>query len=99
MFVTFGPTHAIAGRLPFGLEVVQVTAELVLAEMVRGWAEKRFPDDPRAADLAVLVAEHAFRSGASVSESCERAMNVVTSRSRHPSKRRGSPGIPDRLAS
>ncbi len=76
-----------------------MTAELVLAEMVRGWAEKRFPDDPRAADLAVLVAENAFRSGASVSESCERAMNVVTSRSRHPSKSRTAPARPHRLAS
>ena len=74
-----------------------MTAELVLAEMVRGWAEKWFPDDPRAADIAVLVAQRAFESGASVSESCEQAMKVVTSRSRHPS--RGVAVTPDRLAS
>ena len=74
------------GGLPFSQEEVRVTAELVLAEMVRGCAEKWFPDDPRAADIAVLVAQRAFESGASVSESCERAMRVVTSRSQHPSR-------------
>jgi hypothetical protein len=79
--------------------VVQVTVELELAEMVRGWAEKFFSDDPAAADLAVLVAERAYEDGASVSESCERAMAVVSSRSRHPSSAGGSVVRPDRLAS
>ena len=74
-----------------------MTAELVLAEMVRGLAEKAFPDDPRAGEFAVTVALDAYRSGASLSESCEWAVHAVTSRSRHPS--RGVPHQAGRLAS
>lgn len=62
-----------------------MTAEFVLAEMVRGWAESRFPNDPGAAALAALAAERAYSGGASVSEACERARHVLYSRSRHPS--------------
>ncbi|HVA73309.1 MAG TPA: hypothetical protein VNF71_01925 [Acidimicrobiales bacterium] len=76
-----------------------MTGELVLAEMVRGWAETRFPDDPGAVDLAVMVAERAYKAGASVSEACQRAMDAVTSRSLHPSQRRTVTARPERLAS
>lgn len=76
-----------------------MTGELVLAEMVRGWAERRFPDDRGAVDLAVRVAELAYKDGASVSEACERAMNVLSSRSLHPAYPRSAPARPDRLAS
>lgn len=76
-----------------------MTGEEVVAEMVRAWAGRRFPDDPDAVDLAVLVAERSYRDGAPVSEACQRAMDVLTSRSLHPSKGPRPPAKPDRLAS
>ena len=64
-----------------------LTAELVIADMVREWTGRTLPGDPGAADAAVNFALESFAAGASVSEACGTARRMVMCRSRHPSTR------------
>jgi hypothetical protein len=65
-------------------EVVPLTLELVLAKTIKSWAEREFPGDKKAADLAVFIAFRAFCGGASVSEACREARAAVMDKSQRP---------------
>jgi hypothetical protein len=63
-----------------------VEPELVIADVVRCWAEHTVPGDPRVAAAAVALAERCYVGGASVAEACEEGRRFVGSWSRHPSR-------------
>jgi hypothetical protein len=65
-----------------------MTPELVLADMVRRWVGDVLPDDPAAAERAVVIALRLYESGASVAEACEAVRRHVGAWSRHPSRHR-----------
>ncbi len=66
-------------------EFPAMTAEMIIAEMVRDWTRRTLPGDTAAADAAVAYALESFAGGASASEACEEARKMVLCRSRHPS--------------
>jgi len=74
--------------------VIEVTNELILAEMVRAWVDRQYPGDARAADRAAAIAEGAYAGGASVSEACRDAERFVGSWSCHPSHVRRDNHLP-----
>jgi len=59
--------------------------ELLLTDVVEGWARDRLPDDPGAASAAAGVALDSLAAGASFAEACEEARRLLDSRGRHPS--------------
>lgn len=63
--------------------------ELVVAGMVRAWADDVLPGDGDAADRAVGVAERCLAAGASVSESAEEVRRFLRCWGSHPSYRPG----------
>lgn len=67
------------------VEVMAVTNDRVLGEVVHAWVQMQHPADPGAADGASARARAAYRDGASMSEACEEAMEFVGSWVRHPS--------------
>lgn len=62
-----------------------MTAELVIADVVRKWTEEVMPGDAATADAAVVYALESFAAGASVTEACEETRRMVVCRSHHPS--------------
>lgn len=62
--------------------------ELLLAGVVREWAEGAWPGDSDAADGAVSVAIGCYAGGASVSEACREARGFLRGWARHPSHAR-----------
>lgn len=62
-----------------------MTAELIIADAVRKSTETIMPGDPATAEAAVRYAIGTFAGGASVTEACEGARQMVMCRSRHPS--------------
>ena len=63
-------------------EVVPVTNETVLIEVVRAWVDQEFPREPATAERAVAMAADA--RGASVTEACRQARAFLGSWARHP---------------
>lgn len=61
-----------------------MTYEEGLTAAVRSWVEGTLPGDTAVADCAVGTARAAYRSGATVGESCELARSLVDSWVRHP---------------
>jgi len=59
-------------------------AVYTLAGSVWNWAQQHYPDDPRAADMAVSVALSSYAGGASLAEACEHARAFAVSWSHHP---------------
>ena len=73
------------GLSPYGLiEVVEVTNEQVLAEIVRAWVDSEFPGQPGAVNRAASVAAVFYAQGASIAEACEQAPAFFGSWIRHP---------------
>ena len=62
-----------------------MTAEEIIAQVVREWTGTVMPGDRSTADAAVVYALESFAGGASVTEACEEARKMVMCRSRHPS--------------
>ena len=69
-----------------------MTAELIIAEVVREWVERVVPGDPATADAAVAYAVESFAGGASVTGACEEARRMAICRSHHPSSMAASRG-------
>jgi hypothetical protein len=61
-----------------------VSNELLLAGIVRKWAEDVWADEPAAADGAVNVAMRCYAGGASVSEACREARSFLKCWVDHP---------------
>lgn len=76
-----------------------MSPEGVLAEMVRDWAGRVLPGEPRIGDVAVRVAVEPYAGGGSISESCGRARSFVGSSALHPARRPVTAGVPIDLAS
>jgi hypothetical protein len=76
-----------------------VSNELLLAGVVRKWAEEVWPAEPAAAEGAVTVAMRCYAGGASVSESCREARGFLRGWARHPSHARLSQEEPLVIAS
>jgi hypothetical protein len=70
------------------VEVIEVTNDRLLGDVVRAWVEIELPGDPGIADRAAARARIVYRDGASVTEACHEAMELVGSWVRHPSHRR-----------
>lgn len=64
-----------------------MSADLLVAKLVRDWVSVELPGEPAVADRAALLAQVAYFEGASVSEACARARAYVGSWSRHPANR------------
>ena len=73
--------------------------ELLLAGVVRGWAEELRPGEPAAAEGTVTVAMRCYAGGASVSEACREARGFLRGWTRHPSHLRSSRAEPVGIAS
>jgi len=85
---TFDPTARRVILLASAAEVVAVTDETLLAELMRVWADKELPDEPFVAERAAAVARTSYSRGESLSEACRQARCYVKSWTRHPSYRR-----------
>lgn len=58
--------------------------EIAIARFAREWGLQQCPDEPRVAEIAVVVALNCFAGGASVAEACEQARAFVSSWVHHP---------------
>ena len=76
-----------------------VTAEILLAIMVREWTARMLPDEPDLGGRAAGRALECLAAGASVSEAWQEARGYVRSWSLHPSRPRPQHISPLRLAS
>lgn len=80
---TFGPIGLHSGWRTVILEVIGVTNEQVLADVVRAWVKQQLPDSQGAEGRAAGLALRCYQTGASLSEACHQASVVVESWSRH----------------
>lgn len=62
-----------------------MTDELLVADLVREWADRVVPGDRAAADGGAAVAVRSYAGGASVSEATSEGQRFVESWARHPS--------------
>jgi hypothetical protein len=67
------------------MEVIAVTNDRLLGDVVRAWVHMEVPEDPGIAERAAARARAAYRDGASVTEACREAKEFVGSWIRHPS--------------
>ena len=80
------PCPGRGARRKVDSEVVPLTNERLLDEVVQKWADLMLPGEARAADIAAQIARERYSHGASVTEACRQARTFLGSWSRHPSR-------------